>query len=108
MLGKSWCVNFCSVWGAVNTSLVLDVDSEVVWLLESSFQLFLVLGFSSQGVRLTDGKGKDVGVDEHKFVVMDRDFPKSIGPLVGVFFTITENELIHLSGLGKSGSDFEI
>ena len=108
VLGKSRGVKFCGCWGAVNTSPVLGVDSKIVWLLENSFHLFLVYGFSSQGVRFTDGKGKDVGVDEHKFVVMDRDFPKSICPLVSVFFTIGKDKLIGLARLGESCSDSEV
>ena len=108
MLGKSRGVKFCSVWGAVNTSPVLGVDSKIVWLLENSLQVFLVRGFSSQGVRFANGKGKDVGVDKREFVVMDRNFPESICPLVGVFFTVTEDESIGLSGLGESGSDFKV
>ncbi len=108
MLGKSGSVKFCGCWGAVNTSLVLGVDSKVVWLLENSFQSFLVLGFSSQGIRFTDGKGVDVGIDECEFVVMDRDFPESICPLVSVFFAVAEDELIGLSGLGESSSGCEI
>ena len=108
MLGKSRGVKFCGCWGAVNTSPVLGVDSKIVWLLEGSFQLFLVCGFSSQGVRFTDGKGKDVGVDEYEFVVMDRNFPESVDLLVGVFFTIGKDELIRLARLGESCSDTEI
>src|SRR5712691_2697880 len=108
VLGKSWSIEFCGCWGAVNTSPVLGVDSEIVWLLEGSFQLFLVGNFSSQGVRLANGKGKDVGIDKRKFVVVDRNFPKSICPLVGVFFTVTENEPIGLSRLGESGSGFKV
>jgi len=54
------------------------------------------------------GRVKDVGVDEHEFVVVDRDFPKSIGPLVSVFFTIGNDESIGLARLGESGSDSEI
>ena len=95
-------------WGAINASPVLGVDSEIVWLLESSFQLFLVCGFSSQGVRLADGKGKDVWVDEREFVVVNCDFPKPVCPLVGVFFTVTEDEPIGLSGLGEACSDVKV
>ena len=108
VLGKSRGIEFCGCWGAVNTSPVLGVDSKIVWLLEGSFQLFLIGNFSSQGVRLANGKGKDVGVDKREFVVVDRNFPKSICPLVGVFFTITEDEPIGLSRLGESGSGFEV
>src|SRR5712691_8707998 len=108
VLGKSWSIKFCGCWGAVNTSPVLGVDSKIVWLLEGSFQLFLVGNFSSQGVRLANGKGKDVGVDKREFVVVDRNFPKSICPLVGIFFAVAKDELIGLSGLGRSCSDFEI
>jgi len=108
VLGKSRSIEFCGCWGAVNTSPVLGVDSKIVRLLEGSFQLFLVYDFSSQGVRFTDGKGKDVGVDEYEFVVMDRDFPESIRPLVSVFFTIGKNEPIGLTRLGESCSDTEI
>src|SRR5260221_11747104 len=108
VLGKSRSIEFCGCWGAVNTSPVLGVNSEIVWLLEGSFQLFLVGNFSSQGVRLANGKGKDVGIDEREFVVVDRNFPKSICPLVGVFFTVAKDESIGLSGLGRSCSDFEV
>src|SRR5260221_5228828 len=94
VLGKSWGIKFCGCWGTIHTSPVLGVDSEIVWLLESSFQLFLVCGFSSQRVRFADGKGKDIGVDKRELVVMDRDFPKPICPLVGVFFTVTEDKPI--------------
>src|SRR5712691_3926125 len=108
VLGKSRGIKFCGCWGAVNTSPVLGVDSKIVWLLEGSFQLFLVGNFSSQGIRLANGKGKDVGVDKREFVVVDRNFPKLICPLVGVFFTITEDELIRSSRPGESGSGFEV
>src|SRR5258707_10224086 len=76
VLGKSRGIKFCGCWGAINTSPVLGVNSKVVWLLEGSFQLFLVGNFSSLGVRLADGKGKDVGADKREFVVVDRTFPK--------------------------------
>src|SRR5260221_2974916 len=108
VLSKSRGIKFCGCWGAVNTSPVLGVDSKVVWLLEGSFQLFLVGNFSSQGVRLADRKGKDVGVDKREFVVVDRNFPKSICPLVGVFFTVAEDKPIGLSRLGESGADFKV
>jgi len=108
VLGKSRGIEFCGCWGAVNTSPVLGVDSKIVGLLEGSFQLFLVGNFSSQGVRLANGKGKDVGIDKREFVVVDRNFPKSICPLVGIFFTITEDEPISSSRLGESGSGFEV
>src|SRR5260221_7367622 len=68
MLSKSRGIKFCGCWGAVNTSPVLGVDSEIIWLLESLLQLFLVCNFSSQGIRFTDGKGKDVGVDKRELV----------------------------------------
>src|SRR5712691_1213521 len=96
VLGKSRGIEFCDCWGAVNTSPVLGVDSKIVWLLEGSFQLFLVGNFSSQGVRLANGKGKDVGIDKREFVVVDRNFPKSICPLVGIFFTVAEDKPIGL------------
>src|SRR5260221_10096614 len=108
VLGKSRGIKFCGCWGAVDTSPVLGVDSKVDWLLEGSFQLFLIGNFSSQGVRLTDGKGKDVRVDKCELVFVDRNFPKSICPLVGIFFTVTEDKPIGLSRLGESGSGFEI
>src|SRR5712691_7928785 len=108
VLGKSRGIKFCGRWGAINTSPVLGVDSEIIWLLESSFQLFLVHGFSSQGVRLADRKGKDVWVDEHEFVVVNCNFPKSVCPLVGVFFTVTENEPIGSLGLGEACSDIKV
>src|SRR5260221_9656019 len=101
VLSKSRGIKFCGCWGVVNTSPVLGIDSEIIWLLESSLQLFLVCSFSSQGVRFTDGKGKDVGVDKREFVVMDRDFPKPVCPLVSIFFTVTEDEPIGSSGLGR-------
>src|SRR5260221_4490390 len=108
VLGKSRSIKFCGCWGAVNTSLVLGINSEIVWLLESSLQLFLVLGFSSQGVRLADGKGKDVWVDEREFVVVNCDFPKPVCPLVSVFFTIIEDEPIGSLGLGEACSDVKV
>src|SRR5712691_911433 len=108
VLGKSQGIKFCGRWGAIHASPVLGVDSEIVWLLESSFQLFLVRGFSSQGVRLADGKGKDAWVDEYKFVVVNCNFPKPVCPLVGVFFTVTEDKPIGSSGLGKACSDVKV
>src|SRR5260221_11269965 len=71
-------IEFCGCWGAIDTSPVLGVDSKIVWLLEGSFQLFLIGNFSSQGVRLADGKGKEVGVDKRDSVVVVRSSPKSI------------------------------
>src|SRR5260221_505748 len=38
VLSKSWGIKFWGCWGAVNTSPVLGIDSEIVWLLEGSFQ----------------------------------------------------------------------
>src|SRR5260221_14695625 len=108
VLGKSRRIEVCGCGGAVKTSPVLGVDSKIVWLLEGSFQLFLVGNFSSQGVRLANGKGKDGCIDKREFVVVDRNFPKSICPLVGVFFTVAEDKPIGLSRLGESGSDFKV
>src|SRR5260221_11340933 len=50
VLSKSQSIEFCGCWGAVNTSPVLGIDLEIIWLLEGSFQLFLVCSFSSQGI----------------------------------------------------------
>jgi len=60
----------------------------------NSGELGLVLDFSSLGVGLGNGKGVLDGVDERKFVVLDSGFPESGVERIGVFFTISVNELV--------------
>ena len=54
----------------------------------------LVFGFVSECVGLGRGNGTDVGINEGEFVDMDRNIPRTVDEIVGVFLTISIHQLV--------------
>jgi len=66
----------------------LSVNTEVVGLANDLFQVFLVLGFSSKGVRFCNGAGEVCRVNQSLFVVSNVNFPQRRIPLIGILLAV--------------------